>query len=125
MSNQDKALIVIAATALLVGGAGYVRWQDTRFLDVAQSIDACDDEPTVQRKTSTLGAPATDVRQADARVVSWRRNGKLLTVSFVTPRSARLVVGSVTVTHERWEDPSRDPHQRYLYEDASGLRDCR
>ncbi len=120
MTKQDKALAVIVATALVVGVAGFVRWRDRRFLDIARSIDACDDEPTVQRRTADLGAPNTDERRPESRLVTWRRNGKVLTVAFVTPPSGRLVVGVVTVAVDRRED-APEP----LYEDKSGLRSCR
>ena len=124
MSRQDKALFVIVAAALAVAGAAWLNWRDQRFLEVAQSIDACDEEQAVARKTAVLGAPARDERQAESRVVSWRRNGRLLTVSFVTPPSRRLVVGSVRVAVDREPDPPAAV-PAVVYEDTTGLRRCR
>jgi len=118
MSRSDKALIVAVATGLAAAGAAYVSWRDRRFMEVARSIDACDPEATVQRKTEALGAPARVDR--DAGLVAWRRNGKFLTVAFVTPRSGERVVGTVRVTVNRLDEGSA-----VLYEDVTGLRHCR
>ncbi len=125
MSRQDKALAVLALVAVFAAGAAYLRWRDRRFVEVARSIDPCDDEQDVRRKTASLGDPERDERPPEARVVSWSRNGRVRTVSFVMPRSGRLVVGTVTVAVDRRGDPSRDPQQDTVYEDTTGLRTCR
>lgn len=124
MSRSDRALVVIVGTALLVGIAGLVKWRDHRFVEVAQSLDACDVERAFERKTSSLGRPSADERTPAARVVTWRRNGRLLTVSLVTPpRRTDLVVGVVRLELER--DRAGELPPTLLYEDRSGLRVCK
>lgn len=120
MSKSDKGTIVLVLIALGLSGALYLKWRDRRFVEVAQSIDACDEEAAVQRKTGTLGSPARDDRKADSRIVSWERNGKVLTVSFVAPPTGKLVVGSVLVAVTRYDDPPE-----ILYQDTTGLQRCR
>lgn len=124
MSKQDKALVVIVVTALAVVGAAYLHRRDRQFVAIANTIDACDPEPTVERKTAALGRPTRDEREPERRELTWTRDRKALTVVFVkAPSRDGLVVGIVRVTGPE-QDVSGD-RQSVLYEDLSGLRYCK
>ncbi len=126
MSRQDKALIVIVATGLAVGVAGWLKWRDRQFLEVAQRIDPCDEEAVVLYKTAALGRPGREERIGEGRVVAWRRNGRILSVLLVTPPSGtRPVAVSVRVEVDRERRPADEFQPVVLYEDASGLQQCK
>jgi hypothetical protein len=127
MSRSDRALIVVVAIALAVGAAGYLKWRDRRFLEVAESIDPCDEEKVVLYKTGSLGAPALEERADDGRIVSWRRGGKLLSVLLVPAPSgpARPIAVSIRVEVERGRSAAGDAGPIVLYEDSSGLQRCK
>lgn len=126
MSKQDRALIVIVATGLVVAAAGYMKWRDRRFLDVAESIDPCDEEQVVLYKTTALGPPLGDEPLGGGRLVSWRRNGRILSVLLVpAPSGQHPIAVSVRVETERARRAGEDQHRLVLYEDSSGLQRCR
>ncbi len=127
MSRSDRALIVVVAIAAAVGAAGFLKWRDRRFLEVAESIDPCDEEKVVLSKTGSLGAPALEERAGEGRIVSWRRNGKVLSVVLVPAPSgpARPIAVSVRVEVERRRGAAEDAEGVVLYDDSSGLQRCK